>query len=170
MPRVVEVNGVKQRFDANLAHVADNGVLVRSKNEVIVADILERVAPGRWRYEVLLEGADGSWCRPDFTIASLAGRPIYWEHLGMMTQPAYATRWAEKLRWYEVNGILPGLELDGTPIQDVTKRGGPNGILIWTDDVGGVDKPAWRAMAEAIIGPAHGVAAKKAAKKAVPRL
>ncbi|WP_329237635.1 hypothetical protein OG417_34400 [Actinoallomurus sp. NBC_01490] len=31
-----------QPFDGNLVHVADNGVMVRSKNEVIVADIREQ--------------------------------------------------------------------------------------------------------------------------------
>jgi hypothetical protein len=155
-PHVIEVDGVPQPFDGNLVHVADNGVMVRSKNEVIVADILEKVAPGRWRYEVLLKGDDGSWCRPDFTISTPAGVPVYWEHLGLMNQPSYARRWEEKLQSYAANGILPGLDADGQVIPGA--QGGPNGILVWTDDAAGVNKPAWTAMAEAILGttPAPG--------------
>jgi hypothetical protein len=149
-PRVIEVDGVPQPFDGKLVHVADNGVMVRSKNEVIVADILEKSAPGRWRYEVLLQGDDGSWCRPDFTITTPGGFRVYWEHLGMMNQPSYARRWAQKLEWYKANGILPVFDQQGNRIQGA--EGGPNGILMWTDDVRGVDKPAWRAMAEAILG------------------
>lgn len=169
VPRVIQVEDASRRFDANLAHVADNGVLVRSKNEVIVADILQRLAPGRWSYEVLLEAADGSRCLPDFTVRTLAGPPVYWEHLGMMNQPVYAARWAEKLRWYAANGILPGLKPDGSVIEDPAKRGGSNGILVWTDDARGVDKPAWLAMGESVLGTAAPGAPKKAAKKAVHR-
>lgn len=165
IPRVIEVEDAPRRFDANLAHVADNGVLVRSKNEVIVADILQRLVPGRWTYEVLLEAADGSRCLPDFTVRTLAGPPVYWEHLGMMNQPVYAARWAEKLRWYAANGILPGLKPDGSVIEDPAKRGGPNGTLVWTDDARGVDKPAWLAMGEFILGTAAPGVPKKAAKK-----
>ena len=166
-PQVVEVDGVPQPFDGNLIHVATNGVMVRSKNELIVADILEAVAPGRWRYEVLLRGDDGSWCRPDFTISTPSGVPIYWEHLGKMDQPSYVRRWQEKLQWYKSNGILPAVDSDGKPIANATA--GSNGILIWTDDLNGVDKPAWTAMAKAIIGAGPSIGARRAGKKAVKR-
>jgi energy-coupling factor transporter ATP-binding protein EcfA2 len=166
VPRVVEVDGVRQSYDGNLVHVADNGVLVRSKNEVIVADILEKIAPGSWRYEVLLEGDDGSWCRPDFTITTPSGVPVYWEHLGMMSQPSYVERWKQKLAWYASNGITPGVDEAGSLIADPAKRGGPNGVLVWTDDARGVDKPAWTAMATAILGHGAGVPLRKAKKTA----
>lgn len=149
-PQVIEVDGVPQPFDGKIVHVADNGIMVRSKNEVIVADILEKLVPGRWRYEVLLQGDDGSWCRPDFTISTSGGTRVYWEHLGMMNQPSYARRWDQKLEWYRTNGILPVLDEQGNKIQGA--EGGPNGVLVWTDDIRGVDKPAWLAMAEAVLG------------------
>lgn len=149
-PRVIEVDGIPQPFDANLIHVAVNGEMVRSKNEVIVADILEKVAPGRWRYEVLLKGNDGSWCRPDFTISRPSGAPVYWEHLGKMDQPSYARRWEEKLEWYRSNGVLPALDANGDPLPHINE--GPNGLLVWTDDARGVDTPAWTEMAKAVIG------------------
>ena len=149
-PYVFEVDGVPQPFDRNLIHVASNGQMVRSKNEVIVADILEKVVPGKWRYEVLLTGDDGSWCRPDFTITRSSGLPVYWEHLGKMNQPSYARRWAEKLDWYRTNGILPALDAAGRTLNKI--KDGPNGILIWTDDANGVDTPAWTEMARAVLG------------------
>ena len=167
-PQLVEVDGIPQPFDGNLIHVATNGVMVRSKNEVIVADILEEVVPGRWRYEVLLEGDDGSWCRPDFTTSTPSGIPVYWEHLGKMDQPSYVRRWKEKLQWYESNRIDPVVDSHGKPIADA--KGGPNGMLIWTDDRNGVDKPAWTAMAKTIIGASPAVGARRAAKKAAKRL
>jgi hypothetical protein len=86
----------------------------------------------------------------------------------MMNLLSYAERWEEKLAWYAANGILPGLQPDGTVIPEPGSRGGPNGVLMWTDDAGGVDKPAWTTLAEAIIGapaPAIRRAAKKAAAK-----
>ena len=56
-----------RRFDANLIHVAPGDVLVRSKNEVIVASIFEDLATGRWSYETPLP-IDGVTKYPDFTI------------------------------------------------------------------------------------------------------
>jgi energy-coupling factor transporter ATP-binding protein EcfA2 len=149
-PRMVEIDGVPQPFDGNLIHVAANGVMVRSKNEVIVADVLEKVVPGKWRYEVLFEGADGTWCRPDFTISRSSGVPVYWEHLGMMNQPSYARRWQDKLRWYQDNGIALAQDVEGHLLPEVNDA--PNGLLVWTDDAGGVDTPAWTALARKVLG------------------
>ncbi|MEW5812170.1 MAG: ATP-dependent RecD-like DNA helicase [Actinomycetota bacterium] len=164
-PRVVEVDGVPQPFDQNLIHVATNGQMVRSKNEVIVADILEKLSPGRWRYEVLLTGDDGSWCRPDFTITRTSGVPVYWEHLGKMDQPSYAKRWTEKLEWYRANGILPALDAVGKPLSQLS--GGPNGSLIWTNDAGGVDIPAWTEMARSVLGTEEAAPRRRRRGKAI---
>ena len=166
-PTVIEVDGVPQPFDSNLIHVAVNGEMVRSKNEVIVADILEKVIPGRWRYEVLLKGDDGTWCRPDFTISRPSGVPVYWEHLGKMDQPSYARRWDEKLEWYRGNGITPALDSDGHPLAEIKE--GPNGILIWTDDSKGVDTPAWTALARAIFGTVPAAERRRGSKVARPQ-
>jgi hypothetical protein len=149
-PEVVEVDGVPQPFDGNLIHVATNGVMVRSKNELIVADILEKIVPGKWRYEVLITGEDGKWCRPDFTISRASGIPVYWEHLGMMNQPSYAQRWTEKLEWYCDNGILPVFDPQGRLLPEI--KDGPNGLLVWTDDASGVNIPAWTEMAQKVLG------------------
>ena len=145
-------------LDANLVHVAGNGVLVRSKNEVIIAGILEATAPGGWWYELPLTGTDSQHRLPDFTINAPDGRTIYWEHLGLLNTPAYAAGWERKKLWYRSQGILPHDE-----------GGGPSGTLVWTDDRAGVDVPAWTALAHRVIGVSPGgfkPPARSAAKKA----
>jgi hypothetical protein len=160
-PRSVPVDGVGRWFDGNLIHVAPGDIMVRSKNEVIIARILEDLAPGRWKYESPVTGKDGTSRLPDFVIDTLAGERIYWEHLGMMNNPRYAAKWQRKKSWYAENGILPAEE-----------GGGPEGTLIWTDDRAGVDEPGWRQLAAETLGTAeHGDqagrrrVAKKAARK-----
>ncbi|WP_330153368.1 AAA family ATPase [Rhodococcus chondri] len=159
-PQQIMVAGTGHRVDSNLVHITGTGVLVRSKNEVILADILESMVPGRWVYEQELVGTDGTVRYPDFTIETTTGRRIIWEHLGMLDNPQYAANWETKKQWYRANGVLP--EADG---------GGPEGTLVWTDDRGGVDVPAWRQLAQQVFGAPlkGGPLAKKAAKKALPK-
>jgi len=142
--RDIQVGDGLERFDANLIHVAPGGVLVRSKNEVIVATILEQAAPGNWHYEQPLT-VDGITKYPDFTILTDLGDEVVWEHLGMMNNPRYAANWAAKKRWYVDNGYRPYDEPDA---------GGSRGVLVWTDDQGGVDLPAWEAIASEVLGGA----------------
>jgi hypothetical protein len=63
--------GQSQRFDGHVMHVTAGGGVVKSKNEVIVANILDGIAAGRWSYETPLKGADGRTLHPDFTIQRL---------------------------------------------------------------------------------------------------
>jgi hypothetical protein len=145
--------------DANLVHVAANGVLVRSKNEVIIADILDNLVRDQWEYEAPLT-AEGVTRYPDFTVTRSDGRPVYWEHLGMLDNPLYRQAWERKLDWYRRQGILPH-----------TEGGGEHGTLIWTDDRDGVDVPAWTELARPVLAPAGGgftVRPRRAAKKAAP--
>jgi hypothetical protein len=152
-PRDLVVGDGMRRFDANLIHIAPGGVLVRSKNEVIVASILENLVPDRWSYEQPLT-IDGVTKYPDFTIGTASGNEIIWEHLGMMSNPKYAADWAAKKAWYVANGFRP---------HDEPAADGTRGVLIWSDDRGGVDQPAWAETAKEVIGVA---APRRAAKKA----
>lgn len=154
-PRSLTTGSASTRFDENLVHVTSNGTLVRSKNEVIIADILDAVAPGRWRYEQALVGRDGSWRSPDFTIDTPTGETVYWEHLGMLNNPRYAAKWDAKLHWYRENGVV-----------HTDDGGGPDGVLMTTDDLGGVNVPAWTALAERVLGVP--VPRRSPAKKAPP--
>lgn len=54
-----------------------------------------------YRYELPLQGADGSLRLPDFTIEDDAtGERFYWERLGLLHDPAYSARWAWTFQWY----------------------------------------------------------------------
>jgi hypothetical protein len=144
-PRPVSIDpnqgGQPQRFDGHVMHVTAGGVVVKSKNEVIVAGILDEVAPGRWAYETPLRGADGRTLHPDFTIQRADGSVVLWEHLGLMDDIDYARKWGFKLDWYAANGFLPFPEPGG------------KGTVMWTDDTSGVNVPAWRQLAIDAIGP-----------------
>jgi len=144
-PKPVSVDfgnsGKPQRFDGRVMHVTASGVVVKSKNEVIVATVLDEVAPGRWGYETPLKGADGRTLHPDFTIQRTDGSSVLWEHLGLMDDLDYARKWGLKKDWYAANGFLPN------------PQRGARGTLMWTDDTHGVDVPAWRQLAIDVIGP-----------------
>ncbi|WP_222635284.1 MULTISPECIES: AAA family ATPase [unclassified Rhodococcus (in: high G+C Gram-positive bacteria)] len=143
-------------LDAGLVHVTRSGILVRSKNEVIVAGILDDIAPGSWIYEQPLIAPDGSRKVPDFTITTADGQNVYWEHLGKLDVPEYAAAWERKRAWYAAYGI--------------TEEGGPGGTLFTTDDLGGVDIPQWRERAESVIGEMRRPAPKRGAvKRAAPK-
>ena len=67
-----------------------SGVLVRSKSEVIVADVLTSLGIS-FEYERRLESKDDpkDFRLPDFTV-HFEGDTWYWEHLGMLSTPSYA--------------------------------------------------------------------------------
>lgn len=135
-PEPVEVDG---RFlEAGLIHRTRKGIAVRSKSEVIIADLL--FAKGiDFQYERPFVAADGSWRSPDFTIEDdTTGTTIYWEHLGMLQRPSYQRKWETKLAWYRTNGVMP--HADG---------GGPNGVLVTTED--GADGSISSADIEALV-------------------
>ena len=119
-PEPVEING---RFlEANLIHCTRNGLAVRSKSEVVIADLLYSKGI-EFEYEQPLTFGDGSWKSPDFTINYTTGTTFYWEHLGMMSRPLYRRKWEQKLEWYRQHGVLRHEE-----------GGGPAGTLIVTED------------------------------------
>ena len=121
---------VGEKFlEERLIHRTARGELVRSKSEVIIANLLH--ANGiDYRYEEPLE-IEGLTKLPDFTIEDdNTGERYYWEHLGMLSDGGYRRRWEEKVEWLKDHGILPREE-----------GGGPMGSLIVTQDSanGGID-------------------------------
>lgn len=120
-------------LEEKLIHRAENGIRVRSKGELVIAQMLHVKLAGRLRfeYEHPLKFLDGKERAPDFTIwDDDTGRVFYWEHSGFMHDADYRQRWDEKLAGYLALGILP-----------LEKGGGPNGTLIFTtdDSSGGLD-------------------------------
>lgn len=143
MPREVSV-GAQQRFlEEGLIHRTERGDLVRSKSEVIIADKL--FARGvEYAYEQPLPLPNGRIRYPDFTITDHArGVTLFWEHLGMLGDPAYRERWKRKLKEYLEAGIKP--HEDG---------GGPAGSLIVTrdDENGGIDSAKITQLIEDVLG------------------
>lgn len=121
-PEPVEVE-VKGRFlEAGLIHKTRKGLSVRSKSEVIIADLLYSKKID-FEYEKALE-IGGERKLPDFTVVdSASGVTYYWEHLGMLQRPSYRKKWEAKRAWYTARGIL-----------DEAEGGGANGTLIITRD------------------------------------
>ena len=92
-----------------LIHRTRKGVAVRSKSEVVVADILESLEISYQYEQPLFSRSDPKDFRlPDFT-ASYEGDKYYWEHLGMLGVPRYREAWERKRRWYEDNGYADQL-------------------------------------------------------------
>ncbi len=88
--------------------ITDSGIRVRSKSEVIIADLLDRNNLP-YRYECPLFLDDGRLIYPDFTILNVRLRKeILWEHLGMMDDPEYAETAVRKLNSLAHSGYLPG--------------------------------------------------------------
>jgi hypothetical protein len=127
-PSPIEIAG--KFLEEGLIHKTKTGELVRSKSEVIIANLLTD-AGLEYGYERPLRGLDGVTKYPDFTIEQPeTGMRVFWEHLGLMLNDDYRRRWEDKLVWYRHQHILP-----------LAEGGGPAGILITSEDDerGGID-------------------------------
>lgn len=84
------------------------GERVRSKSEVIIADLLSREGiPYHYEKAVWLTGMGEVY--PDFTVLDVKQRrEIYWEHLGMMDDSFYAEKALRKIAAYEENEFYVG--------------------------------------------------------------
>lgn len=90
-------------FAEGLIHkTKKEGLLVRSKSEVIIANLLI-TTPIDFEYEREYKGKNGQKRIPDFTFIDAAGELIILEHLGMMSIPSYKSDWEKKLKFYEDN-------------------------------------------------------------------
>lgn len=93
-------------------HETDYGELVRSKSEQILANALfAHGIPFHYEEEFLYRIGNIGHVYPDFTIFFPDGRRKIWEHLGMLDDIAYCTRFAEKLNLYQMNGFTIGKNL-----------------------------------------------------------
>lgn len=86
--------------------VTSRGLKVRSKSEVIIAELLyKHDVP--FRYEQLIFVGGGTVLAPDFTFLNVLQGEIYWEHAGMPDNPEYRKRHFWKRGIYESMGIYP---------------------------------------------------------------
>ena len=125
-------------------HRTLRGELVRSKSEVIVANLLAWLKMD-YQYETVLTfdrqshqilptgtvGANVGRLRPDFTILSDARpTPILIEHLGMLDNETYRRDWKARRKQLARLGI--------EPVSESHPRGGSQGLLIVTREERGV--------------------------------
>jgi hypothetical protein len=129
-------------LEERLIHLTARGDAVRSKSEVIIANMLHANKID-YLYESPLE-FNGVIKYPDFTIEDDdAGITYYWEHCGLLHDTAYNRRWNNKQQWYRSNDILP-----------IEEGGGPKGTLVVTRDQadGGIDSKAIAQIIESVFG------------------
>lgn len=107
-PDIIEIESSKQKryFEEKLIHKTIRGEMVRSKSEVIVANILDKMKIEYFYEEPL--NVSGKTYIPDFTLR-YQGKTAYLEHLGMLRDKSYKKRWEEKRGNYERVGIAETL-------------------------------------------------------------
>lgn len=99
-----------ESYPEQLTHKTGSGNMVRSKSETII-DMLLHINHIPFRYECELQLGETS-VYPDFTIRHpMTGEYFYWEHFGMMDNPAYCKNVGSKLQLYCANGIVPSANL-----------------------------------------------------------
>lgn len=97
--------GVPKHFLEKI-YVTENGMTVRSKSEVIIANILYHSGL-EFKYEEPLRYA-GKHIEPDFTIC-YNNKIYYWEHLGLLGKSDYDENWKKKKKIYEELNLLSSL-------------------------------------------------------------
>ena len=104
LPNIIEVESYKQKryFEEKLIHKTIRGEMVRSKSEVIVANILDKMNL-EYSYEEPLNINSQTYL-PDFTLR-YQGKIVYIEHLGMLGVKSYAEDWGKKKEDYKKAGI-----------------------------------------------------------------
>ena len=91
--------GVDKR-DLGRIHSTSKGDKVRSKSEVIIANLLHEYKI-EYEYELPLDYGGKEPIRPDFTIFLSDGSKLFWEHLGMLGSEKYDRDWLFKMNIYE---------------------------------------------------------------------
>jgi hypothetical protein len=126
-------------LEDRLIHRTTRGEAVRSKSEVIIANLLH-ARKIDYHYEQPLE-LGGVVKYPDFTIEDdAAGVTYYWEHCGMLRDSAYRHRWEEKQAWYREYGVVPLGEGSGSKGTLIVTRDSPDGGLDSAQLAGVIDK------------------------------
>ncbi len=91
----------------NLVYSTDNGERVRSKSEMMIANLLYAMQLP-YQYEKPLR-FNGKTVFPDFTILDTESRTeVYFEHFGLMDQEDYRTAALRKIKDYEKAGLTMG--------------------------------------------------------------
>lgn len=105
-----------QMYPEHLKYETEQGELVRSKSEVIIANFLyQHKEKFVYKYERPLELMEKGRLKtiyPDFTILNIyTGNIIYWEHAGRMDDPYYANEFLKKINMYTENDLFVGRDV-----------------------------------------------------------
>lgn len=104
VPNIVEYK--KKYYEQALIHRTLKGDLVRSKSEVIIANMLYESGI-EYEYEKELDLGEDGIRIPDFTIEDAeSGNCFYWEHCGMLGDAGYNKHWKEKKALYKKHDIV----------------------------------------------------------------
>lgn len=96
-------------YDAKYINTSARGEPMISKNEVIIANLLNKYRSElQYAYEDKLKFDETGWTvSPDFVIDNIVtGKRFYWEHLGLMTQKDYCGKWQKKREAYMKDGFV----------------------------------------------------------------
>ncbi len=132
-------SAIRERLDVipyaeYLIHKTERGEMVRSKSELVIANMLFRMGVP-YEYERPLDGENiPGRLRPDFSFVDPAGDLLIWEHLGLLVRDDYRKAWNWKRDWYEKNGYSEGKNLFTTA----------------DDERGGLDSTVVKAVAEEV--------------------
>lgn len=101
------------KYPETLCYETSSGEYVRSKSEVIIANLLYAKSNKiLYKYErplVLKHHGQEVTIYPDFTILNLeTGKVTYWEHAGLMNNSEYVSDFVWKNNLYYENHLLPG--------------------------------------------------------------
>ena len=102
----------RKPFDADAPeYYTGSGIRVRSKTELIIADMLEKKGvPFYYEKPLILKGYGR--IHPDFTVLNVKMRKtMYLEHMGMMDNEEYLAHALERINYYEAAGFYPGIDL-----------------------------------------------------------
>lgn len=98
----------------SLLYVTQSGLRVRSKSEIIIADLLQqKKVPFLYESPLELKTLYGKKIfHPDFCCLNLRTRQeFYWEHFGMMDDPEYSANAVGKLKVFNENHFVQGKNL-----------------------------------------------------------
>lgn len=107
----IQYNG--KQFDfGNTEYFTTGGTRVRSKSELILANLLEHHhIPYRYEYPFYNKSKNIT-VYPDFCCLNLRTRKeIYWEHFGLMDDEGYSKKPLLKMQEYQENGLIQGKDI-----------------------------------------------------------
>ncbi len=111
----INPNMMKNQHKINTGLFTKQGEEVRSKSELIIANMLHD-AGIPYHYELVLafsvEPGFIDVAFPDFTVMNIrTGKIMYWEHFGMLDTQKYFSDYVKKMENYSAYGYLPGRDV-----------------------------------------------------------